>query len=165
MSPLLFLYMEGLKDKIEGWLKPKLEEMNCYLVDVKILNSGGKIEVYIDNNDNPVTISECETISRFLEFYLDNDNALNHRYVLDVSSPGMDNPFKVAKQYQKNIGRVVEVVLTGGIKKEGVLKSADDEKLEIDIHHPPKKKHLKPEITTELIQFAEIKSVKKKITF
>ncbi|MBC8047570.1 MAG: ribosome assembly cofactor RimP [Fimbriimonadaceae bacterium] len=157
--------MEGLKSRIEQWLQPKLEEMNCYLVDVKVLNNGSKIEVYIDNNDNPVTISECEAVSRYLEFYLDNDGNINNKYVLDVSSPGMDNPFKVPKQYQKSIGRAVEILMNTGMKKEGILKYASDDKIEIEVHHPAKKKHLKPEITTEEIQFTEIKTVKKKIIF
>jgi ribosome maturation factor RimP len=157
--------MQGLKEKIEMWVGLKLEEMNCYLVDVKVLQGGVKIEVYIDNNDNPVTISECETVSRYLELYLDNDSSVSQKYILDVSSPGMDNPFKVAKQYQKNRGRMVEILLHDGTVKEGILKDADDEKILIDVHHPPKKKHLKPEITTEEIQFGNIKTVKKKVTF
>lgn len=157
--------MEGLKNRIEQWLEPELEEMNCYLVDVRVLNNGSKVEVYIDNKDNPVTIGECEKVSRFLGLYLDNDTSITGKYTLDVSSPGMENPFKVPLQYQKNRGRMVEVALQNGEKKEGVLKDADEEKIVIDVQLPPKKKHLKPEAVTEEILFSDIKTVKKKVTF
>jgi ribosome maturation factor RimP len=157
--------MESLQAKIEQWLQPKLGEMNCYLVDVRVMNGGKKIEVYIDNNNRPVTIAECEAASRFLEFYLDNDGSVMRNYNLEVSSPGMENPFKVPQQYEKNKGRWVEVLLLNGIKKEGILKHTNENGIAIEMQHPPKKKNMQPETETLEITFTEIKTVKKKITF
>jgi ribosome maturation factor RimP len=157
--------MSALKHKIEQLILPKLDEMHCYLVEVRVLNNGGKIEVYIDHLEHPVTIGECEIVSRYLAFNLDNDPTVANDYLLEVSSPGMENPFKVPQQYDKNKGRWVEVLLFDGMKKEGILTHADDNSISIDIHHPPKKKGMKPEIAKETIQFINIKTVKKKVTF
>ncbi|MFN0275670.1 MAG: ribosome maturation factor RimP [Chitinophagales bacterium] len=157
--------MESLQSKIAGWLQAKLEEMNCYLVDIRVLNGGKKVEVYIDNNESPVTIAECEAVSRFLEFHLDNDATVMRNYNLEVSSPGMDNPFKVPQQYVKNTGRWVEILMLSGLKKEGILRAADQKELTIEIQHPSKKKGMLPDSEMQKIAFTEIKSVKKKVVF
>lgn len=154
----------GNREQIEQWLGPKLEELGCFLVDIRINPSSAKYEVYIDTPTG-VTIEQCEKVSRFLNFQMENDNQFPEKYTLDVSSPGMDNPFRVQQQYDKNIGKTVEVVLLSGIKKEGMLKKADGFVLHLEIHHPPKKKGMPPVIELETFDFAEIKSVKKKIIF
>ena len=64
--------MENLTARIEQWLAPKLEELDCFLVDIKVKPSGSKIEVYIDR-DKGLQIETCEQVSRFLEFHLDNE--------------------------------------------------------------------------------------------
>jgi len=152
------------REIIEAWLAPQMEEMGCFLVDVRINPSINKYEIYIDSATS-ITIEQCTIVSRFVEFQMDNDNRFSEKYSLDVSSPGMENPFKVQQQYDKNIGKTIEVVLVNGIKKEGLLKRADGKVLHLEVHHPPKKKGMKPEVELETYGFEEIKSVKKKIIF
>ena len=152
------------RDKIISIVAPKLEELGCFLVDVKANTSNNKFEVYIDNMAG-ITIETCEKVSRFIEFNLDNDPDFPKQYSLDVSSPGMDNPFKVPQQYAKNISKTVEVVLNNGIKKEGILLSADDDTLVLQVHLPPKKKGMKPETMEETLHRGDIKATKKKISF
>ena len=152
------------REIIEAWLAPRLDEMGCFLVDIRINPSINKYEIFIDSPTG-VTIDQCMVISRYVEFQMDNDPGFPEKYSLDVSSPGMENPFKVQQQFDKNIGKTVEVVLLNGIKKEGMLKKADGKVLHLEVHHPPKKKGMKPEIELETYGFEEIKSVKKKIIF
>jgi len=76
----------------------------------------------------------------------------------------MSNPFKVLKQYQKNLGRNVEVLFRDGLKVEGILKKFTEDMFQIE-EHIPKKKGKAPEQVLHKIQFDEVKSVKKKITF
>lgn len=154
----------GNREQIEQWLGPKLEELGCFLVDIRINPSSSKYEVYIDTPTG-VTIEQCEKVSRFLNFQMENDPTFPERYTLDVSSPGMDNPFRVQQQFDKNIGKHVEVLLLSGVKKEGILKKADGKILHLEVHHPPKKKGMAPDIDLETFDFAEIKHVKKKINF
>ncbi|MBP7400354.1 MAG: hypothetical protein KA954_12250 [Chitinophagales bacterium] len=163
-SPLLFPDMDVLKEKIQEWLAPKLEELDCFLVDIRHNPSNGKFEIFMDT-DAGVTISACEQVSRYLNFYMENDPAFGDNYMLDVSSPGMENPFKVERQYLKNIGKTVELVLHSGVKKEGILKQYDGEKLTLQIALPVKVKGKKPELVEEEFTLEEIKSTKKKISF
>lgn len=151
-------------EKILELLTPKLEELGCFLVDMKIIPSVNKYEIFIDNKDG-VTIETCTKVSRYIEFHMDNDDSFPKQYSLDVSSPGMENPFKVPQQYEKNIGKTVEVVLMSGVKKEGILKAADAEKLKLEVHIPPPKKGMKPKVEEAEFELSEIKSTKKKITF
>jgi ribosome maturation factor RimP len=163
-SPLFCFCIMNNREIIEAWLTPLMVEMDCFLVDVRINPSINKYEIFIDSPTG-VTIEQCTKVSRFVEFQMDNDNRFSEKYSLDVSSPGMENPFKVQQQYDKNIGKTIEVVLLNGNKKEGLLKKADGKVLHLEVHHPPKKKGMKPEIELETYGFEEIKSVKKKIVF
>ena len=116
-----------LKNKIQEWLQPMLDEQNLYLVDVKIAGKG-KVEVYADG-DNGITISQCAEISRFLEKHLDGSGLVSDDYMLDVSSPGMSNPLRIPRQYKKRIGRILEIVKADGTEVEARLVSADDERI------------------------------------
>jgi ribosome maturation factor RimP len=128
-----------LKEQIGEWLKPHLEEMNLYLVDVRVAGKA-KVEVFADG-DTGITISQCAEISRFLEQRLDGSGLVSDTYTLDVSSPGMDNPLKVPRQYKKRIGRTLHIILTDGKEVEAELVAADDEKIKLkEIAKPEKKK-------------------------
>lgn len=152
------------REKIIELIQPKLDEFGCFLVDVKVNPSLNKYEVFIDN-DEGVTIKVCEKISRYLAFNMDNDPDFPENYMLDVSSPGMDNPFKVMRQYLKSVGKMVEVMMMNGVKKEGVLEAVNEDEMKLAVHHPPVKKGMKPKVTEEIIPMKEIKSTSKKITF
>ena len=119
--------MEAVKEKIALWLIEKLEEKNLFLVDIKIL-AGNNIQIFIDSK-NGITVDICAGVSRQLQQYFDAENFFSNDYSLEVSSPGIDQPFKIIKQYEKNIGREVNVLLTNGIKKKGVLLQADEAKI------------------------------------
>jgi ribosome maturation factor RimP len=116
-----------LKEQIKEWLAPLLDEQNLYLVDVKLAGKG-KVEIYADG-DTGITISQCAEISRFLEKHLDGSGLVSDDYMLDVSSPGMDNPLRVPRQYKKRIGRTLQIVKADGTEVEAQLVSADEEKI------------------------------------
>jgi ribosome maturation factor RimP len=118
-----------VKSKIEAWLQPLLEEKNLFLVDVRV-TAGRKIEVYVDS-DEGIQIEACAAISRFLEQHLDGSGIVPDNYILEVSSPGMNNALKVPRQYKKRIGRVFEIIKNDGTHIEAMLEEADDEKIKL----------------------------------
>jgi len=156
--------MQTLNEQIAEWAFPKLEELGCFLVDVISKPSANKIEVYIDHNDG-LKIEMCEKVSRHLEFYLDTAEGVPASYNLEVSSPGMDNPFKVEQQYLKSIGKNVEVLFQDGVKKEGLLKDYNSKEITLEVFLPVKKKGQAPKSVTEVIDLNTIKYTKKKISF
>ncbi len=62
------------------------------------------LQVFVDTDDG-ITIAQCAEISRDLGVELDKQSVVNESYELEVSSPGIDKPLKLLRQYKKNIGR------------------------------------------------------------
>jgi ribosome maturation factor RimP len=119
--------MNNLDSRIRELLSAMLEDQNSYLVDLKV-RPGQLVQVFVDR-DPHITIEECAAISRYLEKELNKEFSFSEKYTLEVSSPGMDQPLKVMRQYKKSVGREVDVVLISGMKKRGTLLYADDEKI------------------------------------
>jgi ribosome maturation factor RimP len=99
-------------------ISPRIRELaeevaqahGAFLVDL-FLRGGGQgrvLEVYVDT-DPGITADGCAAISRDLSPRLDHENLIQGRYNLVVSSPGLDRPLKLLRQYRKNIGRNLKV--------------------------------------------------------
>ena len=82
-----------------------------------------------------ISIEECAAVSRELENKLDRDK---EDFALEVSSPGLDAPFRVREQYDKNIGRMVSVQCKDGSKVLGVLKEAGGDRVLLEVKSPVK---------------------------
>lgn len=152
---------EALKSKITQWLEEKfMQEPEYFLVDVKV--QGKKVAVFLEG-DNGIAIDKCVEYSRYLERHLDGENLLGDNYVLEVSSPGTENPFRLLRQYKKYIGKEVSVVKFDGIRLDGVLRSADEQRVTVETQMRVKGK---PNATQmHEILFSEIKSTKPNLNF
>lgn len=104
------------KEQIEQLAKAHLNNSAIYLTGVKV-SADNHINVFIDG-DAGVTIKDCVDLSRAIEGALDRDK---QDFSLDVSSHGATSPLTMPRQYQKHIGRNLEVKLTDGTKTEGEL--------------------------------------------
>ena len=86
------------------------ETHQAFVVDLSL--RGGRqskvLELFVDT-DSGITADGCASISRDLSSRLDHENVVQGRYNLVVSSPGLDRPLKLLRQYQKNIGRSLRV--------------------------------------------------------
>lgn len=115
---------------IEKLLKPLLVE-DIFLVSIKIKPTNN-YKVYVDA-DSGLGIEKCTRINRALYRQIE-ENGLHPdgNFSLEVSSPGVDEPLKLLRQYKKNTGRNVEVVLNDGQKNEGKLKEATEDAVIIE---------------------------------
>ena len=113
------------RKKVIDLAQERIDELNngCYLVDV-LISPSNSIVVEIDGIKNSVSVNDCISVSRNIEHNLDREEA---DFELKVSSPGLDQPFKVKQQYEKNLGRDVKVVFKAHGSQEGTLKSISDE--------------------------------------
>ena len=98
---------------------------NCYIVDVTI-SKDNDVEVTIESEEGTVELDDCVAISRYFETKFDREK---EDYSLTVTSAGLDQPFKVLKQYQKAVGKKVEVMLKGGKKMVATLTAASEESI------------------------------------
>lgn len=101
-----------------------------FLVEVKMLPNN-KLIIHVDG-DEGISIQDCVAISRHVGFHLEEENAIEQAYNLEVSSPGVGEPLKLIRQYQKNIGRTVSIKLKEGLKKEGKLLEVTENNLLIE---------------------------------
>ncbi|WP_231491086.1 ribosome assembly cofactor RimP [Pedobacter sp. Leaf170] len=101
-----------------------------FLVEVKMLPNN-KLIIHVDG-DQGISIQDCVAISRHVGFHLEEENTIEQAYNLEVSSPGVGEPLKLIRQYNKNIGRSVGIKLKDGQKKEGKLLSVTENELLIE---------------------------------
>ena len=132
-GPLFYcLYAKFMKSKeLIKLVSPILDEMDVELVDLQVLGSGGRtiIRIYADQ-ENGISLDTCTKASRAIAEELDRVDPIKSRYVLEVSSPGIDRPLKEQRDFGKNIGKKVKIKYQDGEKPtriRGVIQQVDDE--------------------------------------
>ena len=86
---------------------------DVFLVEVKVI-PGNNIKIFLDA-DEGITIEKCIKINRALYNQIEESELFpNGDFSLEVSSPGIDEPLKLQRQYKKNIGRIVEITMIDG---------------------------------------------------
>jgi len=117
--------------KVEQLVHEFLEtRKDLYLVDLKI-SAGDDITVILDG-DEGLSLQDCLDASRAIEFNLDREE---HDFSLQVMSPGLSEPLKLPRQFKKNIGREIEVLLDSDEKIQGEVVAVDDEKVTLVLRY------------------------------
>lgn len=147
---------------IEGRIEEILAgEPGYFLVEVKIKPTNN-VKVYIDG-DQGISIEKCVQFNRPLYKKLEESNLFpNGDFSLEVSSPGLDEPLKLHRQYRKNIGRQVELVLQDGSKVEGRLVDVSEDGVIVE---ETRGKNKKKEIVNHTFLFENIKTTKIQVVF
>jgi ribosome maturation factor RimP len=136
-------------------------EPEYFLVEVK-LKPTNNIKVYIDG-DKGISIEKCVYFNRQLYKKIEDTHLFPAGdFSLEVSSPGVDKPLKMHRQYIKNIGRNVEVAFTDGSKKQGKLLQATNNDI---ILEQTSGKGKKQETQQLVIPFSNIKTTTVQIQF
>lgn len=151
------------KDFIQQIVEQSIDNDSIFLVDVQIRPSN-IIVIEIDSEEG-VSIEDCIALSRKIESNLNRDE---EDFELEVGSSGITTPFKVLRQYTKNIGKDVEVLTKKGIKLKGVLKSCDDNQFVVTITKKEKPEGSKRKIDVEedlTFRYDEVKYTKYIISF
>lgn len=148
--------------RIEEMMKGLLaNDPSHFLVEVR-LKPTNNFKIFIDSDEGiplSVLIKYNRSLYRMIEegaFYPEGD------FSLEVSSPGLDEPLKLHRQYKKNIGRVVDVLLNDSIKKEGKLLEVTEDGIVMETESGKAKKKI---VQQETILFSDIKSTKIQIKF
>ena len=127
-SPLILCTITNKYMKISEIIDAISSEIvarGLYLVEVTV-SKDNDVEVTIESEEGKVELEDCVAISRFFETQFDRET---EDYSLTVTSAGLDQPFKVFKQFEKAVGKKVEVQLKGGKKMVAVLEAADQESI------------------------------------
>lgn len=118
------------KSKVLELIDERIAELGngLFVVDLTI-SSNNVIQVELDKHEGSVSINDCMSVSRNVEHNLDREV---EDFELQVSSAGLDKPFRVPAQYVKNVGRTVKVVLQNGKKIEGELKAVSEKAVVVE---------------------------------
>ena len=110
-----------------------------FLVDVIVSkHKPMKVTVILDG-DEGITIDDCSKLSRALSSAIDEGKwVTDENFTLEVSTPGLDHPLKLIRQYKKNVGRGLTVHQADKLKIQGVLQAADDVKIILTIEEGKK---------------------------
>ena len=125
VSGALFLVfnVRDLRDKIQEMIQTSIEIMDYELIDIECHQgrTSLKIIVYIDHTRG-IQIDDCVKITKVISPILDDDNALNEYYNLEVSSPGLNRKLILKEHYDKFIGKVIKIKLKIKIDNRKIYK-------------------------------------------
>ncbi len=127
---------EEYEKKTNELLMPILEERGFELWDVEYVKEGSDhyLRAYIDK-EGGITIDDCVDVSRALSDELDRTDFIEDAYILEVSSPGLGRTLKKSRDYERSIGRKIDVKTykpVDGCKEfTGILDSFDESSIVI----------------------------------
>lgn len=133
-----------LNTQIEEMATSLLMKPGHFLVEVVI--SGNRVQkklIVIIDGDNGVTIEDCANLSRSLSGKLDETNLISEHYTLEVTTPGVDFPLKLKRQYQKNVGRGFKVTLKDKSVVKGKLVNTTADSIELEFEEKTGKGKMK----------------------
>lgn len=154
-----------IEEKILQIAEKNLSSDDLFIVDLVITGNSGrqKISITLDG-DNGVDIDTCAYLSRKVGNEIEETNLIEAAYVLEVSSPGVDQPLKLKRQYYRNIGRKVSVTLLDDSQINGLLKEVNEELIVLDAEKKDKSSK-KIIIESRQIAFSDIKKTNVLVSF
>lgn len=96
--------------EISQKLQDAIEKLGYFLVDIEFKGDDNNriLEIYIDSEEG-INTDDCVDVSRACGNLIEEENLIESKYRLDVSSPGTERPLKFIQQYKKHIGRIIEL--------------------------------------------------------
>lgn len=170
MSPLLFVVLMDLKEKIIELVNKNLGSPEFFIVDVNVSGSQNvrKISILLDG-DSGISIDECAKVSRIVGKELEEFDMIDSQYLLEVGSPGLDKPLKLKRQYLRNLGKRVAVVLEDETTKTGVLENVGEDQItlleEVKEKSNENKNSKKVKTISSEIPFSSIKKTNVLVSF
>lgn len=128
-------FIAELKEVIQGYLKNK----NLDLVDLIYRYEGRDLvlRILVDRLEGGISLNECACLNKEISIILDEKDILQKRYILEVSSPGLDRPLRTGKDFLRCINRKVRVFLNeplnNKLEQEGAIIKASDDLVCLDI--------------------------------
>jgi len=158
-----------IKDAIKELAEKCLPGNEFFIVDIKVTGKANQQKVLITvDGDNGISIDDCAAISRTLGDMPELESILPGAFHLEISSPGADDVIKNNRQYNKNIGRRLEVINIDGELTIGQLKEINEEGIIIIPETNKKKtknKEEKEELSSLIIPYSKIKKSNVIISF
>jgi len=128
--------LREIPDRIKDLIAPYLEANGIELVEIiyRREQPGMVLRLLVDTPEG-VKIADCEALNNYLSEALDQNDVIGEHFVLEVSSPGLDRPMKTDRDFERNLGKEIEVTtyepIDGRKTHEGFFVGMDREKIVI----------------------------------
>lgn len=125
-------------DELIQLINPVVADLGLECLGIEYAPSRGNslLRIYIDHLERPITIEDCEAVSRELSAQFDVNDPIAGRYTLEVSSPGLDRPLFTPAQFARFIGEKAKIALNlpveGRRRLQGAIRAVDGERITID---------------------------------
>src|SRR5690606_7645935 len=117
-----------LKEKVLQLLEDALDNNpKLFLIDFQ-MDSSNNIKIIIDGDDG-VAVNDCIAVSRAIEHNIDREE---FDFALEVASSGAASPLLMPRQYQKHVGRILEVKTNQGDNLEGTLTNVSENEIQLE---------------------------------
>ena len=116
-----------------------LQDSGAQLIELGLVRASGKtiVRLLVDKLEGVINLDECAMINRRLGDILEAENTIPERFLLEVSSPGLDRPLKTKNDFSRNLNKKVKFFLheavNGKIEWDGVIISVSESTVDVDI--------------------------------
>ena len=130
---------QSILEQIKIAAAPVLEDTHSELVELDLVRTSGQVIVrlLVDKIESGINLDECALINRRIAEILEEGNLISDRYLLEVSSPGLDRPLKTKNDFRRSVNKKVKFFLhqpfNGKIEWDGLIKSVTDTDVSVDI--------------------------------
>jgi len=152
-----------LKEHLLQLIEEGLPNENLFLVDLilKGETNNRKVIVLLDG-DSGVSIADCAKLSRSMAASLEENDPFPGKYLLEVSSAGLDHPLSLQRQYGSRLGKVLSLQLKSGLEVEGKLLEVAKDEIVIDKIVKDKKRQKTEEVN---VPFNNIEKAMVQVSF
>ena len=153
-----------LLDKIRIMIEPILKSNNVYLDDLEYVQDRGEwyLRIFVEKNEGFLDMDTCVAVSEAISQKMDEEDPIEGEYYLEVSSPGVEKPFKTFEQVKSSLGKYVYAKfynpVAGLDEVEGFIKRIEDETIEFEYLVKNIKKRIK-------IDYSNIKFIRLAVKF
>jgi ribosome maturation factor RimP len=131
-----------LRDQLIDYIKDPLELEGFEIIELKLsrYKSSHRVQVYVDS-DNGVSLDDCSRLSAVIGSIIEENGVISSRYILEVSSPGLDRPLMTSRDFSRRIGERIEVYFDDveSAPVQGELISAGESSIELKLDDGKKK--------------------------
>ena len=123
---------DNIASRVDALVRPVIECLGIDLVETEYVKEGSKwyLRLYIDKPGG-VGLDDCQLVNDSVTDMIDEADPIAGPYTFEVSSPGLDRPLKTDRDFERNIGEIIEIALyapdeDGNKQYEGILKGYKD---------------------------------------
>ncbi len=149
--------LQLMASKVMELLEPELAADDLEILDVRVFQGGGRLQVriYVDLIDGGITLGQCAKAGRSVNFLMEEADIFPGQYVLEVSSPGVRRPLRTASHFKNALEQRVDLKVRQGFKSRrvrGELISFDGQQLKVELPIPTGSDAEKGEISKVLLK-------------